>query len=49
VIQDAILYIVAFLSVIYTGKKTKHPEVILVELASFVMPYAGAYENFATF
>jgi hypothetical protein len=49
VIQDAIVYVFAFLIVIYYVKKERHPEVILTELACFVFLYATVYENFATY
>lgn len=48
VIQDLIVYLMAILSVVYIVKKEKHPEIVLVEFASFVLLNAAVYENFAT-
>jgi len=49
VIEDAILYLAALLTLIYIIRNERRPDIILVEFASFVVLYAAVYENFATY
>lgn len=47
-VQDALILVVAAITVVFIATREKHPATFLLELFCFVFLYASVYENFAT-
>jgi hypothetical protein len=48
VIQDALIFLMTAVTIIFIIKKEEHPAAFLTELFCFTILYAAVYENFAT-